>query len=74
MKARNFIDMTGWVMSEHGVPESRLTVIEQAETYMVIIILGILQIPIKNFMLMRKILIKLKSIPGGKVKMKQLAD
>ena len=33
MKARNFIDMTGWVMSEHGVPESRLTVIEQAETY-----------------------------------------
>lgn len=25
----NFIDMTGWVMSEHGVPDSRLTVIEQ---------------------------------------------
>ncbi len=23
-----FIDMTGWVMAEHGVPESRLTVIE----------------------------------------------
>ena len=22
-----FIDMTGWVMAEHGVPESRLTVI-----------------------------------------------
>lgn len=26
-----FIDMTGWVMSEHGVPDSRLTVIERAE-------------------------------------------
>ena len=26
---KNFIDMTGWVMSEHGVPDSRLTVIEQ---------------------------------------------
>lgn len=26
-----FIDMTGWVMSEHGVPNSRLTVIERAE-------------------------------------------
>lgn len=26
-----FIDMTGWVMAEHGVPESRLTVIERAE-------------------------------------------
>lgn len=25
------IDMTGWVMSEHGVPDSRLTVIEEAE-------------------------------------------
>jgi hypothetical protein len=24
-----FIDMTGWVMSEHGVPDSRLTVIER---------------------------------------------
>lgn len=24
-------DMTGWVMSEHGVPDSRLTVIKQAE-------------------------------------------
>ena len=24
-----FIDMTGWVMAEHGVPDSRLTVIEQ---------------------------------------------
>mgnify|MGYP001128969241 CR=1 FL=1 len=24
-----FIDMTGWVMSEHGVPESRLTVIKR---------------------------------------------
>lgn len=28
-----FIDMTGWIMSEHGVPESRLTVIERAEDY-----------------------------------------
>lgn len=28
---RNFIDMTGWKMSEHGQPESRLTVIRQAE-------------------------------------------
>ena len=27
------IDMTGWVMSEHGVPDSRLTVIGQAEDY-----------------------------------------
>ncbi len=26
-----FIDMTGWRMSEHGVPNSRLTVIERAE-------------------------------------------
>lgn len=26
---KNFIDMTGWVMSEHGVPDSKLTVIEQ---------------------------------------------
>lgn len=26
---KNFIDMTGWIMSEHGVPDSRLTVIEQ---------------------------------------------
>lgn len=25
-----FIDMTGWVMAEHGVPESRLTVINRA--------------------------------------------
>jgi hypothetical protein len=25
----NFIDMTGWVMAEHGVPDSRLKVIEQ---------------------------------------------
>lgn len=25
-----FIDMTGWVMSEHGVPDSRLTVIERS--------------------------------------------
>ena len=26
-------DITGWVMSEHGVPESKLTVIEQTEDY-----------------------------------------
>ena len=26
-------DMTGWVMSEHGVPNSRLTVIKQVEDY-----------------------------------------
>lgn len=26
-------DMTGWVMSEHGVPNSRLTVIEQVDDY-----------------------------------------
>ena len=31
MKAHNFIDMTGWVMSEHGVPDSRLIVVEQVE-------------------------------------------
>lgn len=29
----NFIDMTGWVMKEHGVPDSRLTVIKRAEDY-----------------------------------------
>ena len=28
-----FIDMTGWIMAEHGVPDSRLTVIERAESY-----------------------------------------
>ena len=28
-----FIDMTGWVMSEHGVPDSRLTVIKRVENY-----------------------------------------
>ena len=28
-----FIDMTGWVMKEHGVPESKLTVIDRAEDY-----------------------------------------
>jgi hypothetical protein len=27
----NFIDMTGWIMSEHGVPDSRLRVIQRAE-------------------------------------------
>ena len=26
-------DMTGWVMKEHGVPDSKLTVIEQADDY-----------------------------------------
>lgn len=26
-------DLTGWVMSEHGVPDSRLTVIKQTEDY-----------------------------------------
>lgn len=26
-------DMTGWVMSEHGVPDSRLTVIQQTDDY-----------------------------------------
>ena len=25
------IDMTGWAMKEHGVPDSRLTVVERAE-------------------------------------------
>lgn len=28
-----FIDMTGWVMSEHGVPDSRLTVIRRTKDY-----------------------------------------
>lgn len=28
-----FIDMTGWVMKEHGVPNSKLTVISRAEDY-----------------------------------------
>lgn len=27
------IDMTGWVMSEHGVPDSRLTVIKEVEPH-----------------------------------------
>lgn len=31
MSAYNFIDMTGWVMSEHGVPDSRLIVVERDE-------------------------------------------
>ena len=26
-------DMTGWIMSEHGVSDSRLTVIEQVEDH-----------------------------------------
>ena len=26
-------DMTGWIMSEHGIPDSRLTIIKQAEDY-----------------------------------------
>lgn len=31
--SHKFIDMTGWVMKEHGVPNSKLTVIDQAEPY-----------------------------------------
>lgn len=27
------IDMTGWVMAEHGVPDSRLTVIKEVEPH-----------------------------------------
>jgi hypothetical protein len=27
----SFIDMTGWIMKEHGIPESRLTVIKRVE-------------------------------------------
>ena len=27
------VDMTGWVMKEHGIPDSRLTVIKQANDY-----------------------------------------
>lgn len=27
------VDMTGWVMSEHGVPDSRITIIKQADDY-----------------------------------------
>lgn len=27
------IDMTGWVMAEHGVPDSRLTVVKQVDDY-----------------------------------------
>lgn len=27
------IDMTGWIMKEHGVPNSRLTVIKEVEPY-----------------------------------------
>lgn len=30
-KPNNFIDMTGWVMSEHGVSDSQFTVVERAE-------------------------------------------
>lgn len=26
-------DMTGWIMSEHGVPDSRLTVLKQVDDY-----------------------------------------
>ena len=29
----NFIDMTGWVMSEHGVPNSRLKVLRRVDDY-----------------------------------------
>lgn len=28
-----FVDMTGWVMSEHGVPDSRIIVIERVDDY-----------------------------------------
>lgn len=27
----NFIDMTGWIMKEHGIPKSKLTVIERVD-------------------------------------------
>ena len=30
-KSKNIIDMTGWIMSEHGVPKSRLIVIKRVE-------------------------------------------
>lgn len=26
-----FIDMTGWIMSEHGVPDSKLTFVGRAD-------------------------------------------
>lgn len=26
-------DMTGWIMSEHGVPDSKLTILRQCEDY-----------------------------------------
>lgn len=26
-------DMTGWIMSEHGVPDSKIKVIKQTEDY-----------------------------------------
>lgn len=29
----HLVDLTGWVMKEHGVPDSRLTVIKRAEDY-----------------------------------------
>ena len=29
----HLVDLTGWVMKEHGVPESRLTVIERVDDY-----------------------------------------
>jgi len=32
-KNHGFVDMTGWVMKEHGVPESRLTALSLAEPY-----------------------------------------
>ena len=28
-----FIDMTGWVMSEHGVPDSLITILERANDH-----------------------------------------
>lgn len=30
------IDMTGWIMSEHGVPDSKLTVIKEVEPHITI--------------------------------------
>lgn len=33
IRKRKFIDMTGWIMKEHGVPESRLTVMYQVDDY-----------------------------------------
>lgn len=32
------IDMTGWVMKEHGVPDSRLSVIKEVELYVILMV------------------------------------